>query len=817
MMKKLLFGLMVIVTMGSCNLFIDEEPTIDENGFRDVPVHTGEGFDEPVTVQDGGCEVTYQYKSNVHVLTLDEQQRYIVSAEKDALGAFAEIHYRSDTPADVLPVAGEILVSAVTERFPWGLNHRVQNSIREDGVIKFIATFAQLTETFEQLDINGTMTTHEQEELITTPVVLPDADENEEITDMSGQAGTRAGDETTSMTAGNVKLTFEEGKQTLHIPVGIHLGVDLPKGVQGELTLDPEENYYDVVNVFDFRDFSIGQGRFITHITQTVTEVWNVQVSAGYTVKDKRLMRFQICRGKPFMVGPVVVVFFLYADLYASIDLSLSFTFSSEKKTQTEYEIDMVNMVVKKTPKVLKNTGPTFTDYEVGGSLGLSLEFHFGFGFFGKIISLRFIPVGSVTLSFSTPAYKTINGQKALDITKRPGPKIEASIKLKFGVYLDLSLKNILGSNTQLTEERMKRLQELEEDAKKQSEYYNEIFAYDDGSVNHFKDNQQGQLNEEESVTTSIDVHTWTWQYYWYPKIDDAATREMKIWNGDNQKLRQMVCVKIDDVGIFQSLFGQQYMVRLCVMKDGRFLEFVMPTSNKDRVISGGEYFFYMPEKSDDEQYTYAVCYFNEDEPDEIVAVEKESKINLTSPSVSIVDIEPTGSYRDLFINNKKDNGGYTYCWHLQFKVNVRVKGANYLEEFGTKDALRNDQKHKYNYKSDRDARDGVYSLCYDARYRTNSASATSMNFWLYCYYKVKKDDNIVYTGDEEGLEVVDGMIYDYTQWSYGEYQYEYGGTLVEGTYDNHAARRMRSFIGDDEADEGEIETVLTDIQYVGV
>ena len=61
------------VAMASCNLFIDDD-TVDENGFENVPVHTGEGYDEPVTIQEGDATITYQFKKNVRILTPEVQQ-----------------------------------------------------------------------------------------------------------------------------------------------------------------------------------------------------------------------------------------------------------------------------------------------------------------------------------------------------------------------------------------------------------------------------------------------------------------------------------------------------------------------------------------------------------------------------------------------------------------------------------------------------------------------------------------------------------------------------------------------------------------------
>ncbi|MBR6997885.1 MAG: hypothetical protein IKI19_03670, partial [Prevotella sp.] len=139
----------VVLLLASCNLFIDEDDVIDENGFANVPIHSGMGYDHPITINDAGCTITYQYNSNVRLLSYEEQQRYIVDTKQDQAGAFLEIHYRLDTPSDLLPVPGEILVSTEVGTFPMGINHRVESRYEDDGVIKCLCGFSKLEETFK--------------------------------------------------------------------------------------------------------------------------------------------------------------------------------------------------------------------------------------------------------------------------------------------------------------------------------------------------------------------------------------------------------------------------------------------------------------------------------------------------------------------------------------------------------------------------------------------------------------------------------------------------------------------------------------------
>ena len=63
---RFLCGLTVL-TLAACNLFIED----DEEWKADVPVHTGYGYDEPVTENGEFYDLKYQFNSNVNILSDD--------------------------------------------------------------------------------------------------------------------------------------------------------------------------------------------------------------------------------------------------------------------------------------------------------------------------------------------------------------------------------------------------------------------------------------------------------------------------------------------------------------------------------------------------------------------------------------------------------------------------------------------------------------------------------------------------------------------------------------------------------------------------
>lgn len=148
---SLLVSIVVGTGFSSCNLFIEDELEEEE---AKVPVHTGKGYDEPLQELGANYEITYQFNSNVRQLD-DATQNYIRKVEINATGLVASIDFDLNTPAELLPVAGEIVLSGATEKFPRGIGHRVMGGAELDGVYKVIAVRAEMEEIFKVIDLDA--------------------------------------------------------------------------------------------------------------------------------------------------------------------------------------------------------------------------------------------------------------------------------------------------------------------------------------------------------------------------------------------------------------------------------------------------------------------------------------------------------------------------------------------------------------------------------------------------------------------------------------------------------------------------------------
>ena len=736
-MKQLLYTLSLLFLLTGCNMFIDDD---EMDTPQDVPVHEGEGYDAPLTVKDGECTVTYQYNSDVRLLSPDDQQ-YIVSAESDPTGAFIEIHYRTDTPDRLLPVPGEILVSSVTDRFPWGCNHRVQHRVNEDGVIKYVATFAQLDETYKELDIDGTMTTRENEEFYVDAVV----EEDIPATD-STQAATRRTlvryAPSAEEKALNVILADDKFGFDLHFAVGISSEENTGNvGFSYGASFPYDDNYCKTEVTFDFTNFSISGGQFLAKVHQTIEE--SVLIKVAGNAKISKTKTWRPLKGKAFTIGPVVIVLFVNINLHADVNVAVSAQFSSYKKTINHYDINFVDGKVSRTVENVADTGMKFPEFVFEGSVSIGLEFQIGLGIYGKIISVRIIP--DLTLSFGaqTPRFVTMaNGHKAFDLTTRAGPEWRLELSLKLGVYIDLSLSNIIKAYKDLgSEARKKMLKDLEEEAKKSSEYYEQLAK---GDYSNYDPNRKGQYDykdgegDEESISVTFGPWPlWKKSYTWYPRIDDNSLRVERLWDADTQTMRFVAEYKVNDAGILSDLFNNWFIPGLCINDHGRqTFVYSAENSNAIRLQKDRVYHFEIPAHSEETTYDIAPCYYELGKSKELpAAVDKSLKVNVTTPSCLLYDITPVDCKREAF-SYLDQNQGYRYKWTFYFYTTLKVKGYDNMDAFGVREM--SGSMHQYTPKTDKDRRDGTYQLNWQAVHRSDNSTDAGMLVSLQSFHIVK-------------------------------------------------------------------------------
>lgn len=701
-MKKISYPLcsLVIMTLLSCNLFIDDE-ILSDNDFREVPVHTGEGYDAPITVYQSGCEITYQYKSNVRVLTQDVQDRYILSVERDNVNALMEIHYAVSTPLEELPVPGEILTSTVTEKFPWGCNHEVMYRLYEDGVYKYMLGFVSFQDTFEDLRINGKLDYSRQDIYY---AVDDSPNENNVDSDMaSGGNGSNADTRTRGNDGFNLDIknpfnkdekiggaSFKDG--ACRVALDDHpwqLGaVQMKNGVTFDATITYS---YETVMEFDFTNFDLKALELNIRVTETTMETTTLAINGGYNA-TKRLFRIPAVPGVAVAAGPVVLVFFVNIDFNIVLNVTVTATFKKEKIVKKIYDIDMLECNVEQKKEVIKDEDFKFDGITISGTVDFRVDFQFGMGFWGKIISLRIIPSLHCLLKVSSPnLVKEEEGINAYDITGKEGLEWHPlQISVTVGVFLDLSLKKLLGAFKTVGDEAQKELlEELQASTKEKSDFYQNMVdidnaAYDPNKKYYVK--KTGKSGKEQQTQEGTEEVGLSWTspsidiippliYTWYPTIEDKSfkvyTKVEKNVYGEKIKWQCQGTYKIDQgpgKGRYKAALGVALQTIGGIKK-----ETVLPIEKDAYVKRGKEFHFVLPEMEDNKVYMVYPIYIDED--GNASAFDKALPLNLTYPKMDITRIEPVGSYILTDSKNPENpelfDGRYYYKYRRDFVIDT--------------------------------------------------------------------------------------------------------------------------------------------------
>ena len=706
-MKKIFLLLAGVVSLTSCNLFIDDED--DSLDFKNVPVQSGEGYDTPVTVKEGDCEVTYQFREGVRYLT-ERDQQYIVYVERDEINALIEIHYRLDTPEDLLPVPGEILVSSVTDKFDWGCNHKMLKRIKEDGVYKYLGTFCKLQEIYSRLDIDGDVMTKEEETYYVQPEPLDDED------DEVNSVRTRGND--SDADGSSCGITFTDSGCSL--VAKIDWGATFEGGPLGSsfgFSLKAEENTWSITTQMKFDNFSLDN--MVFQMIKTVEEQNTMRIGGAVSF-SKRIKKFHPVSGKPFTIGPVVIVFFMDIDFSISVNLTGALVVAKHKKTKYTYTIDVYNMTCTKDEKILINKDVTL-DTEIGGEISLTVSFIFGFGIYGKVLSVRLVPYLQVGFDATLPS--TTGG--SWDASKSEGVNFFVRIGGKIQVVIDFTWDNLFGS-AKTIQDAQHLLDQAKEITDKNSQLYNDL--KEDKNANDFLKDE----NNEKGIT--FDIGPWpikplcaSWP--WFPKLKDNSFKIVKEWSEDGKTLNFNAEYTIQSIGIIGNV-GKTYYPALLIKKGSNTLRIVQAEEGGSflQVEKNKTYHFKISDMKEDVEYTAIPCYYDDRlkmfstsyAPD---IVDKGLGFFTNVPSMSLTSVVPTdyeeqtGLYDDVNLYE-------TYKYRHIFKVDSRVyvKGVQNMNSWVVKELISTVSKGPKNIDTQKSA-DGSYVMHWQFSRYSNTSS----------------------------------------------------------------------------------------------
>lgn len=119
---------------------------------ENIPVHTGYGYDEPVTENGDFYDLTYQFNSNVNILS-DEAMRHLNKVLVSRSRWISCLDFDLNTPKELRPVRGEILLHGICDKLPEGMMQQVLVTAEMDGVYRVITCVVPFEDLFKELDM----------------------------------------------------------------------------------------------------------------------------------------------------------------------------------------------------------------------------------------------------------------------------------------------------------------------------------------------------------------------------------------------------------------------------------------------------------------------------------------------------------------------------------------------------------------------------------------------------------------------------------------------------------------------------------------
>ena len=691
-MKKLLhsFSGFLIMLLVSCNVFVDDDLVVDNTKWV-VPVHTGVGYDEPVTIHEGGCEMTYQLNSDVRVVEQEEQNKYIVSINCSEGNAVIELRYAANTPEELLPVPGEIYLSTATEKLPYGCNHRVAAREFRDGSYVFLLTACTLKDTYKDLRLNGPLI-GSKEGTYTEEHDLGPKEEDEVSEAPQGRSQTRGDDDDDEYKIypspfGSDKISRTKAFNMTFLDnngIGVYFPVNASKSFSGELYKPGKDKpsynaygsvsielQYNVIWTFDFKNFSLKDDRLLVE-EKCRKEMKFTATLAGGGQWHKDIIELKDVpglSGSVRSIGYLVLVFFAQHECSLDVTLTAEATFTKECITEQYIQHDLCDPKndYKPTsrpnePRIIKETPFTFA-LAISFDCRLTYKFHLCIGFYGKIISFRIIPTFTIMHFKATAPLIDSDKFKGTYITSNDAGIYFSPLEftIQIGVFLDLDISNLLAlvrnTNKQEGQEALNRY--VDEINKETSFYEKQTATYRTGTFS----NKEAKKNQSEDARSddgsdlhdlSITLGPWLpfgkYECPWLPVIKSGtfvivpSYKESDIEKGG---LSYSAEYKIKDEGILTTF--RKYRPAICISDGVKRLDTIFPIEGENtQVKSERTYHFEIPTLKFDKTYSIypTFCTFDDKNP---WAIDQPQKVTPISRELFCSDFGYTDAKQNIF------------------------------------------------------------------------------------------------------------------------------------------------------------------------
>ena len=635
-MKKILLFLLTVL-MTSCTLFEDD--------YGNPPKHTGVGYDKPVTETENGIKMTYQFNSNVRLMTAKEQSR-IANVEADETNLLMQVDYKSDVSEDDVPRKGEILLSKPSDLFPYGASHHVRSVKRVDGHYRLLLEYAKLEETFKELDMDGQMMFNEEGE--------------EEYYTSAKQdiMQTRAKEEVES------GFSFNEGKVSFTIPFPFSHSYTYGSSVFS-IEMNPEKCYVRNTYEFNFDGFSVSDRNFNMKIIQTEEQALSIDISGGFQ-KSGSIKKWRPVKNKTVTAGYVVLIFFINIDIQYEFSIKGTVSIIYNKTTVTTHHINLVDpKAYRKEVKVTKNKFDL--GLAISGSAIIRPLVSIGIGIYTKTLTVRIEPFVEFGIEGKFQVATNAHESAETNIANSPSIELVARIGIQVRFVADFSFDAILGDAYDSAMSLAELIGLVDED-----EIYKEMNAEADLMAENQDTNEYAitigpwKWNLKDLIKPGL----FQWTYPLYPKIDDKTFKIIASWDQDKKNLIFNAEYYLSDNGLLSATGFFQPMIQV---KRGN--KVVKTVTNPMEITSAlGRYRFYFPLDGlePNVSYTAVPCYRYNYYIGDPTCFDRGMTFSTANPSISIVNCTA---------DEPVSNGDGTYS--IKIKTITQLKGGDNVESWG--------------------------------------------------------------------------------------------------------------------------------------
>ena len=761
-------ALCVVASMASCTFFTDYYDDFED---KDVPVHTGEGYDEPVRDGGVGYSVTYQYQSNVRVLT-DDIQQYVRQVYIDSTGYIAVVDFDLATPKDLLPKKGEIITCVDGPHFPDGIGNHVLAIAPVDGVMRAATVAANLGEIFKKLDFEGDLGAVLADQVDLQPAATRASSEGmdqvEDLQDFSITPDDKGGTFHFRIPL-DKNITIKNGSAVSRDDEGYSNGKYTIVG-SGDVSVSNDESFWDHRLTFkailsdndipygvEIVDHSDLEG--VIHASGTLAgklRIWEKKNFLPAKAKIKiKVVSLRIILGVDItaslaLAGDFALSFKHISDINVSLDAFQLVPFLGAAVTADNLRKSISNSKVK--TKDLSMMG-----FSISGEPGVTLSLHFGVGLFNEANSFTIDPTIDLHSTVSTP-HRLVNGRRNVELQE--GVSASARVGLGASFNYGFSMKgtfnailNDLADDASIVQSVFATF--FIDDPEEQKAYLKEAKAMTDW----MRELVDGDTNDAKTGKIHYSPHyfeglTKKESFTWMPKLKDMAV--YKEMNSDNTEVTLKGEAHFTEKGI-SALWNNQGIMPCMVLtkkNDDSFVDFAVADEGliqRDQPLANALYrHFTFTDVPQNEEYNARLVYFessmlqrfNSDYYRQLFNnpdftgwyYDRSLECNTILPGVEIADIKLVNY--EVFENQIMDEITYDHAYTFSIKVYVTNHAS--IKQWGIEDfAVQPTIRHSYDGRTNHDGYyDDITLTCY-----TSDPNKIIIQLWPYYILEDGKKD----------------------------------------------------------------------------